>query len=104
MPAAALAQWLRARRLAPDNRALYLVRWVERFQRLRSVRPADSWRDTLRTFLDDLAARHTAGWQIRHAAEAVTLYCGQFAEAGQTMAPDLRSPLNDLWRPASEAG
>ncbi len=81
---AAFAQWLRARRLAPDNRAPYLVRWVERFQRLQSVRPAESWRDTLRVFLDDLAAGHTADWQIRQAAEAVTLYCGQFAETTQS--------------------
>lgn len=70
--------WLRERRLAPDNRIPYFVWWVERFLRLRLTRPRESWEDTLHVFLDDLGAGGTADWQVRQAADAVSLYCGQF--------------------------
>ena len=72
------AGWLRQRRLAPENRIPYLVRWVERFLRLSHARPTEAWQDTLRVFLEDLGEGQTADWQIRQAGEAVSLYCGQF--------------------------
>jgi len=73
--------WLRQRRLAPDFKIPHLVRWVERFLRLSSYRPREAWQDTLRVFIDDLEAAQTPAWQIRQAADAVSLFCGQFRSA-----------------------
>ena len=56
----------------------FVVGWVERFLRLRATRPPEGWQDTLRVFLDDLSDGRTESWQLRQAAEAVSLYCGQF--------------------------
>ena len=70
--------WLRQRRLAPENRIPYLVCWVERFLRLSASRSREAWQDTLRVFLEDLGQGETPDWQIRQAADAVSLYCGQF--------------------------
>jgi hypothetical protein len=72
------AEWLRRRRLAPDNRIPYLVRWVERFLRLSASRPSEAWQDTLRYFLQGLEQGQALDWQIRQAGEAVSLFFGQF--------------------------
>lgn len=72
------AAWLRQRRIASDSQIPYFVRWVERFLRLSRLRPRDVWRDTLQIFLENLAEGQTPDWQIRQAADAVGLYCGQF--------------------------
>jgi hypothetical protein len=71
---------LRVRRLAPDYRLPYYARWVQRFLRLRASRPRETWRDTLTVFLEDLGEGHLEPWHLRQAADAVTLYCGQFCE------------------------
>lgn len=75
------AQWLRDRRMAPDFRIPYFVRWVQRFQRLSRVRLREVWKETLRVFFEDLDEGGTPAWQIRQAAHAVSLYFGQFQTA-----------------------
>jgi hypothetical protein len=73
-----LAAWLKERRLAADHRIPYFVRWVEGFRRFRATRPAESWGDTLRVFLGDLDDGQVPAWQIRQAADAVSLFFGQY--------------------------
>ena len=80
----AFVRWVRERRLAPENRMRFLVGWIERFLRLQAIRPREDWQDTLRVFLEDLGAGQTKSWQLRQAADAVTLYCGQFREVDDT--------------------
>jgi hypothetical protein len=80
----AFVRWVRERRLAPEQRMRFFVGWVERFLRLQAIRPREDWQDTLRVFLEDLGAGQTKSWQLRQAADAVTLYCGQFREADDT--------------------
>ena len=75
---AGFADWLRRRRLAPEHRLPHFERWVVRFLRLARARPRESWQDTLRVFLEDLGQAGIPDWQIRQAADAVSLYCGQF--------------------------
>ena len=77
---AAFAAWLGGRRLASSSQIPFFLRWVDRFLRMSGRRPAEAWRDTLRVFLEDLAEGQTPDWQIRQAADAVTLYCSQFRE------------------------
>jgi len=72
--------WLRQRRLVPEHKVRFFAGWVERFLRLQSIRPAEAWQDTLRVFLEDLGEGRIQSWQLRQAADAVTLYCGQFCE------------------------
>ena len=72
------AGWLIHRRLVPRHHTPNFVRWVERFLDLAKVRPRQSWQDTLRVFLEDLSEGRLPDWQIRQAADAVGLYCGQF--------------------------
>ena len=73
------ATWLRARRLARDHQIPHMVRWVERFLRLASSRPREEvWKDSLRVFLDNLHEGDMPDWQIRQAADSVSLYLGQF--------------------------
>lgn len=81
---AAFERWVRARRLAPEQRLRFFVGWVERFLRLRAARTPEDWQDTLRVFLEDLSQGQTKSWQLRQAADAVTLYCGQFCEPRDT--------------------
>ena len=76
----AFEQWVRVRRLAPEQRLRFFVGWVERFLRLRAARRREDWQDTLRVFLEDLSQGQAKSWQLRQAADAVTLYCGQFCE------------------------
>ena len=78
------ADWLRERRLAPENRIPFFLRWVERFARLTRLRAGEEWQDTLRVFLEDLLEAQTPDWQIRQAGDAVSLYCGQFLKPGET--------------------
>ncbi len=72
------ATWLVHRRLASRHHTPYFVRWVERFLGMVRTRPRESWQDTLRVFLEDLSDGGLPDWQIRQAADAVGLYCGQF--------------------------
>ena len=80
-PAEGFAAWLREKRLASERSLPYMVRWVQRFLRLRETRPAESWKDTLEVFLDNLGEGGTKAWLIRQAEEAVRLFCGQFRAA-----------------------
>ena len=90
---AAYEEWLRERRVAPDLRVPYFARWVERFLRLRDGRPREVWHDTLEVLLEDLGNGHYKPWQVRQAADAVTLYCGQFCERMAThAAPERNAP------------
>ncbi len=77
---ATFQDWVRERQLAPEHRIRFVVGWVERFLRLRATRPRENWQDTLRVFLDDLGDGKIESWQLRQAADAVTIYCGQFRE------------------------
>ena len=70
--------WLRQQRLIPDKRIPFAIIWVERFLRSRSSRPRESWNDSLEAFLQDLGRSGSEAWQLRSAAEAVTLYFGQY--------------------------
>lgn len=71
--------WLKQRNLVSEKRIPFVVDWVERFMRLRSSRPrSERWKDTLELFLQDLSAGQAADFQLRQAAEAVTLYFGQY--------------------------
>ena len=78
----AFERWVRARRLAPEQRLRFFVGWVERFLRLRAARKREDWQDTLSVFLEDLSQGQTRSWQLRQAADAVTLYCGCAAATG----------------------
>ena len=51
------------------------LRW---FRRLSQSRAPEDWHDPLRVFLKDLGEGQTPDWQIRQAADAVSLYCGKF--------------------------
>ncbi len=71
--------WLRTRRLTSENRVPHYARWVERFLRFQGSRPREVWQDSLRAFLEELAAEPwRPDWHIQQAGEAVSLYCGQF--------------------------
>ena len=70
--------WLRERRLVRQDLVRYMIGWVGRFRRLQAQRPAETWRDTLEAFLEDLGNGRTEPWQLRQAATAITLYCDQF--------------------------
>lgn len=78
---AGFASWLRERRMARENRVPFFLKWVQRFLGLARVRSGESWHDTLRVFLEDLEAGGMPDWQVRQAADAVSLYCGQFIKA-----------------------
>ena len=78
-------EWLRQRRLARENRIPHYARWVERFLRYRGTRPRETWQDSLRAFLDELAADPARPeWHVQQAGEAVTLYFGQFRVGAAT--------------------
>ena len=62
--------------MALEHQIPHFKRWVERFLRLRVSRPREVWQDTLRAFLEDLGKGCYKGWQVRQAADAVTLDCG----------------------------
>ena len=81
---AAFQDWVRERRLAPEHRIRFVVGWVERFLRLRATRPREGWQDTLHVFLDDLGDGKIESWQLRQAADAVTIYCGQFCNPDES--------------------
>jgi len=90
--------WLWRRRMVPEQRIQHYEDWVGRFLRFRRARPAEAWHDTLRVFLEDLGEGQMDGWQIRQAAEAISLYCGQFlpsasTHAGRPALPGKASPL-----------
>jgi len=72
------AAWLGGRRMARPQQRPHLVRWVRRFLELREVRGQEVWQDTLRVFLTDLEDGGYLPWQIRQAADAVSLYCGTY--------------------------
>ncbi len=74
----AYAVWLREKRMTSDYKIQFFVGWVERFLRLQSSRQIEVWQDTLRVFLEDLGEGRTQGWQLRQAADAVALFCGQY--------------------------
>ena len=74
------AGWLRHRHMALEHQIPHLRRWVVRFLRLRASRPREVWQDTLKVFLDDLGKGNYKGWQVRQAADAVTLYCGRYCQ------------------------
>ena len=93
--------WLREKRLTFDHKIPFFVGWVQRFLRLRSIRPAEVWRDTLRVFLEDLGEGRTRSWQLRQAADAVTLYCGQFCKREVTRVAPVEHTSGD---PAQRAG
>jgi len=84
------AAWLGDRGMATEYQAPHFRRWVQRFLRLRSSRPKEVWQDTLKVFLDDLDEGNCKGWQVRQAADAVTLYCGRFCEGKVTGAAPVR--------------
>ena len=86
----AYERWLCQKRLVSEHRVRFFSGWVERFLRRRSVRPAEAWQDTLRMFLEDLGKGRTQSWQLRQAADAVTLYCGQFCEQEVTQVTPAR--------------
>ena len=76
-PQSDFSRWLRELRMAPENKVPPLVRWVDRFLRLRKSKPKDIWQDIQRLFPEDLSEGQTPDWQIRQAGDAVQLYCGQ---------------------------
>jgi len=75
----AFMEWLRERRLTGEKRVPHYARWVECFLRFRGTRPSEEWQDSLRVFLEELAADSwRPNWQTQQAGEAVGLYFGQF--------------------------
>lgn len=82
------ASWLRAGRLVPDKRIPFVVDWVQRFLRFRHSRSrTEVWRDSLQAFLCDLGKGQAESFQLRQAAEAVTLYFGQYRVQKDPPAP-----------------
>ena len=76
----AFEEWLRQHNLLPDSRIPYAIAWVERFLRLRTRLPRETWRDSLEAFLTDLGEGRVEDWQLRQAAEAITLCFAQYRE------------------------
>ena len=88
-PLTRFMEWLRERRLAPENRIPHYARWVNQFLRYRGMRPRETWQDSLRVFLDELAADPARPeWHVQQAGEAVTLYFGQFRVGEATPVSD----------------
>lgn len=55
---------------------------------MRHRRPSvEVWQDTLRAFLQDLEQGQVPDWQIRQAADSITLYCGQFCSPTEYLKP-----------------
>lgn len=77
-PLSGFSAWLLERRLATEQQAPILEQWLGRFLRYRQHRPAESWQDSLKTFLDDLDEGQLPAWRLRQAADAISLYFGQF--------------------------
>ena len=77
---AGFEDWLRQRRMTPAFQLPHFTRWVVRFLRLRGSRRRETWQDTLQVFLEDLGEGALKPWMVRQAADAVTLYCGQYCE------------------------
>ncbi len=105
---AGFATWLRKQRMARENRIPYFIKWVRRFQVLARGRPpVESWYDTLSVFLEDLEQGGVPDWQIRQAADAVTLFCSQFRDdAGDGTVPGLTEgsdPASPTGRSAGES-
>lgn len=93
----AFGGWLLERRLAPAHRVPYCIRWIPRFLSFRRGRPREQWGDSLQVFLEDLEAGGVLDWQIRQAAESVSLFCGQFcSEADAQVAPSGDTPTETL--------
>ena len=99
------ANWLREKGMAPDRQIHFLVRWVERFIRLWRTRPGDAWPDVQRVFLANLEGGQIPDWQIRQAADAVSLFCGQFRALTRPeregIAASSAEPLNP-WKALTE--
>lgn len=99
---AGFADWLRERRLARENRIPYFLNWVRRFLGIAECRKGEAWHDTLRVFLEDLEAGALPDWQVRQAAEAVSLYYGQYLEAaGDGVVSEETSPSSGGMPPAA---
>lgn len=75
---AAYGVWLKERRLVADHRIRWFVQWVKRFERMRQGRGREFWRDSLEVFQSNLKAGGAEDWQIRQAAEAITICWTQF--------------------------
>ncbi len=75
--------WLRQRRLVPENRVPFVVAWVERFLRLQVTRSREGWEDTLRMFLQDLEEGQTLDWQLRQSR--VLVLGGRYQEGNQVL-------------------
>lgn len=101
---AGFADWLRERRLARENRVPYFLKWVGRFLGMTKSRQGEAWHDTLRVFLEDLEAGALPDWQIRQAADAVSLYCGQYLETAGEGGGSGEVPDGSPGRPASPGG
>ena len=84
-------KWLTEHRLLPEKRIGYAVGWVQRFLRARVGRPREEWRDTLSRFLRNLEGGSVEDWQLRQAAEAITIYCTQYRVQKETAL----SPVGD---------
>lgn len=70
--------WLLERRLATEQQVPIFEQWVGRFLRYQRDRPRQAWQDSLKTFLDDLDEGQLPAWRLRQAADAISLYFGQF--------------------------
>ena len=70
--------WLLRWRLTLQHRIPFYLLWVKRASRLTTARGLRHWKDGLTLLLSDLAASEAPDWQLRQAAEAITLFHGQF--------------------------
>jgi len=78
------ADWLRRKHLAGDSQIPYLLLSLERFLRFKQARPTETWQDSLRVFIEDLDNGMTSDWQLRQAADAVSLFYGQYMKTAGT--------------------
>lgn len=96
---------MKERRLVADRRIPWFVRWVERFQRMRGGRDRESWQDSLEVFLANLEAGGAEDWQIRQAAESITICWTQFREPGEdVVGAGLRCPGVGAWEAPAVLG
>jgi len=77
-------EFLKSRRLVPDNQVSFYARWVSRFLSFLNQNSLSESDTALRTFISSLTEdQHLQDWQIKQAEHAVRLYVDTF-HAGKT--------------------
>lgn len=71
---AEFAEYLLRRKLAPEQHAQHMVRWVERFDSQQEMLAGVTLEEKLAAFVDRLTREGKPDWQVRQAEQSVRLY------------------------------